>query len=386
MTKKPGVVIVCDWFDPAFRAGGPVRSLVNLIDLLHPYYDFSIVCGNRDYGANEDMPVKTETWTDWNGKARVMYLDRKTCSRSGVFSILDECVNEDDVLYVQGIFSLYFSIYPILWWHRSKHQKMVVAPRGMLHRSARSVKPLKKAVFLTLARIFGWFNNIDWQSTQPDETAEIRATMGKKAKIMEAANIPAGIPPYSERVVDGDVLNIISVGRISDEKDPLLLLKVLGNLTIPVHATIIGDYSDESYFKGFQDALNLLPGHIKATHIVSVPPSQMQEYYCRQHLFVSCSKGENFGHAIAEALACGLPCFIGENTPWKGLKAGNAGAELPLEADVFAGALENYQRLSPAEKSEMSRAAHNFAVQSFQPETYRKQYEALFSMEDLNNE
>jgi hypothetical protein len=68
------------------------------------------------------------------------------------------------------------------------------------------------------------------------------------------------------------------------------------------------------------------------------------------------------------------------------LKEGNAGAELPLEAGAFAGALENYQRLSPAEKSEMSRAAHNFAVQSFQPETYRKQYEALFSMEEVNNE
>jgi glycosyltransferase involved in cell wall biosynthesis len=203
---------------------------------------------------------------------------------------------------------------------------------------------------------------------------------------MEAANIPAGIPAYSESMADMEVLNIISVGRISDEKDPILLLKALGSLTTPAHATIIGDYSDESYFKAFQDALNRLPEHIKATHIVSVPPSQMQDYYRRHHVFVSCSKGENFGHAIAEALACGLPCFIGENTPWKGLKAGNAGAELPLDADVFAGALENYQQLSSAEKSEMSRAAHNFAVQSFQPDIYRKQYDALFSMEDVNNE
>jgi len=40
------------------------------------------------------------------------------------------------------------------------------------------------------------FNNLDWQSTQSDETEEIRAVMGEKAKILEAANIPAGIPPY----------------------------------------------------------------------------------------------------------------------------------------------------------------------------------------------
>jgi hypothetical protein len=42
MTKKPGVVILCDWFDPAFRAGGPVRSLVNLIDLLHHITIFAL--------------------------------------------------------------------------------------------------------------------------------------------------------------------------------------------------------------------------------------------------------------------------------------------------------------------------------------------------------
>ncbi|MBM3920804.1 MAG: glycosyltransferase family 4 protein [Sphingomonadales bacterium] len=386
MTKKTGVVIVCDWFDPAVRAGGPVQSLVNLIDLLHADYDFRIICGNLDYGTEEPLLENTGVWTDWHGKAQVMYLDGKTLSRNRIFDLLDAHVSEEVVLYIQGIFSLYFSIYPILWWHRSKHQKMVVAPRGMLHRTARSVKPFKKKVFLTLAGIFGWFNNIDWQSTQPDETEEIRAVMGKNAKILEAANIPAGIPPYKPEELEKSPLKIISVGRISDEKAPLTLLQVLARMDFPVQITLIGDYSDEAYFKSFQQALSQLPEHIKVTHILSVPPKKMAEYYQQHHVFVSCSKGENFGHAIAEALAHGLPCFIGENTPWKGLKSKNAGAELSLESDVFAAALEAYRKLSYEEKAEMSRAAHNFAVQSFQPEKYHTQYKALFSMEEPDYE
>ncbi len=386
MTEKPGVVIVCDWFDPAFRAGGPVRSLVNLVSLFHMDYDFRIVCGNRDYGTDESLPVETGKWLDWQGKARVMYLNAAELKRSRIFDLLDEQVTEKDVLYVQGVFSLYFSIYPILWWHRSKQRKLVVAPRGMLHSTARSVKPFKKKVFYTIARILGWFNNIDWQSTQPDETAEIRSVMGKKARIFEAANIPAPIPAYETAQKQGDALKIISVGRISAEKDPLMLIKALGKISVPVQATFIGDYADDTYFNAFSSAISQLPETVAVKHIPSVPHGNMTEQYKQYDVFVSCSKGENFGHAIAEALACGLPCFIGENTPWKGLHSKNAGAELALECDVFAAALESYCKLSTEEKSEMSRAAHNFAVQTFQPEMYRKQYDVLFHMEDLDDE
>ena len=130
MTEKTCVVVVCDWFDPAFRAGGPVQSLVNLVTQLHDTYCFSIICGNRDYGSDHALPVPTGTWTDWNGMAKVMYLDNKTLSRKALFSILNENVSANAVLYVQGMFSQYFSIYPILWWQRSKHRKLVVAPRG----------------------------------------------------------------------------------------------------------------------------------------------------------------------------------------------------------------------------------------------------------------
>ena len=53
------MVIACDWFDPAFRAGGPVRSLFNLVDLLHSDYNFRIICGNQDYGSKEPLVIDT---------------------------------------------------------------------------------------------------------------------------------------------------------------------------------------------------------------------------------------------------------------------------------------------------------------------------------------
>ena len=42
----------------------------------------------------------------------------------------------------------------------------------------------------------------------------------------------------------------------------------------------------------------------------------------RSDLFLLPTGGENFGHAIFEALACGVPALISDQTPWRGLAAG----------------------------------------------------------------
>ncbi len=58
--SKPQVLVFIDWYKPYFKAGGPVRSMVNLVDHLADRIDFHIVTGDRDYMAttNEaDVPV-----------------------------------------------------------------------------------------------------------------------------------------------------------------------------------------------------------------------------------------------------------------------------------------------------------------------------------------
>jgi len=62
---------------------------------------------------------------------------------------------------------------------------------------------------------------------------------------------------------------------------------MLSLMPFPAQVTLIGDYSDEAYFNSFQQALILLPEHIKVTYILSVPPPKMAEYYQQHHIFVS---------------------------------------------------------------------------------------------------
>ena len=61
--KRPVVLVAIDWYLPAYRAGGPIRSIANLVAALGDEIDFRIVCGNRDLGDSQDLPIQTEIWT-----------------------------------------------------------------------------------------------------------------------------------------------------------------------------------------------------------------------------------------------------------------------------------------------------------------------------------
>lgn len=381
MSNKPVVVIVTDWFDPAFRAGGPVRSAVNLIDHLHEEYSFKIICGSVDYGeTNELKEIQTDTWTDWQGKAEVYYMSVLKQSRKHIFRLLDE--TGADILYVQGIFSRTFSILPLVWWKQAKHGRLVVAPRGMLYSSALQIKWLKKRLFLLVTKTMGWYNHVVWHSTNAQETIEIKKELGNKAEIIEASNFPVWrqwpdhIPDFS-----GKTLKMLCVSRISEEKNPILLIDALGKIDIPVELSIAGDYSDDDYYNRFTEKVKSLPENIKVKYLGSVPQEEIPDLYKRNQLFVLPTKGENFGHAIADALIHGLPCILGENTPWIESVNEKAGWCLNLSEESFVNAILLFYNMTEQEKIQMSKAAKNIASKLLNAQKIKSDYRKLFELE-----
>jgi glycosyltransferase involved in cell wall biosynthesis len=383
MYHKPVVVIVADWFDPAFRAGGPVRSMVNMIDHLHDKYNFKIICGSVDYGEKQELTnIHTEVWTDWQGKAEVYYMSVIKQRRKHIFKLLNEV--DGDIIYVQGIFSKTFSILPLVWWKQAKRGRLVVAPRGMLYASALRIKRLKKRMFLFVTKAMGWYNHVVWHSTNKQETREIKEELGPKAEIIEASNFPVW-KNWPEHIPDfsGQALKILSVTRISDEKNPLLLIAALSGLDIPIELRIAGDYSDEEYFHRFTERIKALPANIKVHYLGSVPPDEMSALYENSQLFVLPTRGENFGHAIAEALIYGLPCILGDNTPWTENVQGLAGWCLPMQASEFQKAIQAFYEMNATDKENMSKAARKVALTLLNAYNIKKDYLKLF---DINSE
>ena len=66
------ILAVVEWYPPAYKAGGPVRSVHNLMQLLKAQtsHHLEVVCGDRDLGSTEPLPgISSDTPTDQNGIA-----------------------------------------------------------------------------------------------------------------------------------------------------------------------------------------------------------------------------------------------------------------------------------------------------------------------------
>ncbi len=372
MTKKK-VLITIDWFDPAYKAGGPIMSIIKLVENLHEYYDFYILAGSVDYGDTEELQGITQNeWIDWRGIAKVYYLSESEKSRRRIFFILDEV--EADIYYVQGVFSLYFSVYPLIWWHQIKADKIIVATRGMFHQSALRVKRLKKMMFLYAAKIMGWYHHVVFHSTNAEETSELKKILGREATYVEALNFPRIMPFCADKKKHEGALKLLNVARISPEKDTLFLLqimqKVKGNITL----TLVGNYADESYYQECLKAAEQAGEGVTIEFAGHQPIEKLEKYYHENDVFILPTRGENFGHSIIEALSSGLPCIISTGTPWMGLAEAGAGYNLERVADEYAHAITQYLNMNQEQYSQASVAARKYSEQNIQVESIKEAY------------
>ena len=49
------VLVFIDWYLPAIKAGGPISSIVNMVDLLFEEVEFYIVTGNKDLNSKHNL-------------------------------------------------------------------------------------------------------------------------------------------------------------------------------------------------------------------------------------------------------------------------------------------------------------------------------------------
>ena len=75
--KKPIALVFVKHFKPGYRAGGPTRSIINIVDCLKNRIDFRIVCLSYDHNSVEKYKnIKANKWNAKYG-IKILYLNRK---------------------------------------------------------------------------------------------------------------------------------------------------------------------------------------------------------------------------------------------------------------------------------------------------------------------
>ena len=160
---KRKLLIFIDWYYPAFKAGGPIKSVFNIAQTFKEDLEISIITSAYDLGeVNSLEGVPTDTWMT-NEEIKVIYLKREQQSRSRLKELILEA--SPDIIYFNSLFSTAFTLKPIMIAKRLGINGIIVAPRGMLGKAALEIKPLKKRVFLSIVRAMGIFANVQWHAS-----------------------------------------------------------------------------------------------------------------------------------------------------------------------------------------------------------------------------
>ena len=323
------------YYLPGYKAGGPIRTLANMVDRLGGEFEFKIVTADRDF--DDTMPYSEIKIDGWNriGKAGVFYMSPKRRSLRDFRRLL--CSTEYDILYLNSFFSPHFTIKPLLLRRMGliPDRPLVIAPRGEFSPGALGLKSLKKLVYITAAKVFGLYKGAVWQASSEHEEADIRQWFGSDARVIIASNLPPVI-----HVADGSVavkekakgcLKIIFLSRISRMKNLDGALDMLKGLKGKVEFNIYGPMEDKLYWAECQRIISSLPENIKVKYRGSLAHDKVSAVMREHDLFLFPTLGENFGHVILEAFCAGCPVLISDQTPWRNLANKKAGWDLPLE-------------------------------------------------------
>ena len=95
------------------------------------------------------------------------------------------------------------------------------------------------------------------------------------------------------------------------------LIKVLGMVKKKVLLNIYGPIEDKEYWKKCKNLISNKPSNIKIVYKGVALPNKINSIFSKYHLFILPSKGESYGHVVAESLTVGTPVLISNKTPWK---------------------------------------------------------------------
>ena len=376
------IIVFTDWYEPGFKAGGPIRSCVNFAAHMKEDYDIYIFTGDRDLGDEKSyQQIETNRWLERDG-VQLFYASPGALNWENILVQIQHI--KPDYIYLNNMYSRYFTIYPLLMKRLGFIKaKLVLAPRGMLQQGAIQFKSGKKKKFLTVLNFFGVPKYIHAHATDEQEKKDIYQYLPRVKKVTVIPNFSPllqSAPAYLEK--KPGQLRAIFISRVAPKKNILFFLSLLAQLPADMQLafTIRGAVEDEHYWQQCIDMVEALPENISIQYGGPVNNNEVTNVIHQHHLFVLPTLGENFGHAIFEALAAGRPVLISDQTPWRHLAEQHAGWDLPLTNEkAFVEVLQEVVGMNDETFQQWSIGAWQYAKNFTESSNLKEKYKELFS-------
>jgi glycosyltransferase involved in cell wall biosynthesis len=368
---NPKVLCFVDFYLPGYKAGGPIRTLSNMVSQLSGEFEFLIVTRDRDI--SDLVPYPNIMIDKWNsvGQASVFYASPAMFSLFGMMRLLRDTPH--DLLYLNSFFSPDATIMPLIIRRFGLYgnKPVIIAPRGEFSQGAQVLKATKKKLYIAFAKVTGIYRKLVWQASSNFESEDIRRTM---FNIMDAPSIIIApnlilLPQLTKEELTSlqkvvrtpGPLHIVFLSRISPKKNLDYLLRVLNKVTVAVELSIYGPIEDSAYWLLCQSLIQTFPSYISVTYRGEVTHEQVAKTFTTHDLFVFPTRGENFGHVIYESLAAGTAVIISDQTPWKADPHGAVKVLALDQLDEWAAVINDRARFNDQAYAAQRTAAVHYA-------------------------
>jgi glycosyltransferase involved in cell wall biosynthesis len=305
------------------KAGGPARTLTNLVRELDGRFLVDVVTPDRDLGDPEPFPGLAGRRVT-RGTITVYYLDAS--SRRQVVSLMRRlAANRYDLIMVNSIWDYRYSLVPVMLTSlKVLRGPVLLLPHGELEPGALALKSAKKrlggpafrAVYRGGVTLFG--------ATNGTECANIAEWFPHRPVVTTTNNLPDPIP-WGRPETREQCLQALYLSRVHPTKGLLQLLAGVSLAKGSINLAVVGPTEDPPYARRCHEIAAQIPDNVSVIFGDLAPRIEIPNLLWNSDCMVLLTAGENYGHVIAEALQAGCPVITTPTTPWTDVIRGGGG-------------------------------------------------------------
>ncbi len=258
-------------------------------------------------------------------------------------------VRDYDVVHVHGLFSYPPTVAAL--WARRRGVPYIIRPFGVLNRwgvenrrpwlKQLSIRMLERRLLANAAAVH--FTSAQEEIEAREQAADFKAVIiPNPIDLSNLSQAPAGwlrsrYPQLANRRI------VIFLSRLDRKKGIDLLLNAFAEVRRSVAdvSLVIAGNGEEAFVSGLRRQAEQLGIHDDVVWAGFVEGEKKVAALRESDLYVLPSYSENFGVAVIEALACGLPVIVSDQVALhRELTASNAGLVVPCDAVRLAGAIQ----------------------------------------------
>jgi len=335
---------ISPYFAPAFRYGGPPRSVLGLCRALGAAgIDARVLTTTADGPA--ELPASPAEGSRYEGVA-VRYLPRAFPRRlfgaRGLGRALDEAIAQCDLVHIHGLWT-------VPGWAAARRARragvpIVISPRGMLDPGSIAQRAWRKRIAYAAVEKRNLMSAALLHATSSAEAQALRL-LAPGAPIVTVPNgvdaPEAGRDPRAARlrlgIAEGAPL-LLFLGRIH----PIKRLDLLAAAFDRVHAALPDAHLVIAGPDERGERRRLEPHFAAAGRSVhwvgETGDVEKWALLSAADLLVLCSDSESFGMSALEAMAAGTPVVVTHTCPWADVENAGAGFWVAQEPEAMAGA------------------------------------------------